>query len=218
MPNSYRVFISEFWRNFHSTGSIAPSSRWLARALTRFVPTTQDCGARKILEVGPGTGAVTGELVRRLAPNDSLTLVELNDQFVEHLRNRFEGEEHFRQVADRSQIVHDRLENLPAGTQYDLIISGLPLNNFDVSTVVEILATLERFLSPGGRLSFFEYVAVRKARGLVSGPVERTRLKGIGEALDQTCRRHEHSRECVLSNLPPAWVHHLRKSPDAAVV
>ena len=39
-----------------TTGAILPSSRGLARAMTR--PMRQAKGPRRILEVGPGTGAV----------------------------------------------------------------------------------------------------------------------------------------------------------------
>lgn len=217
MGAGHRVFLSEFWRNFHTTGAIAPSSRWLADALTRHVAVCGETRERKILEVGPGTGAVTASLVRRLQPNDSLTLVELNDRFVSHLRQRFEHEASFRGVATQAEIVHDRLENLPAGARYDLIISGLPLNNFSVAAVEQILATFDRLLAPGGRLSFFEYIAVRAARGVVSLGEERRRMHGITKALRGTFRRHEHRREWIWPNLPPAWVHHLRKTGSPGV-
>jgi phosphatidylethanolamine/phosphatidyl-N-methylethanolamine N-methyltransferase len=213
MSAGYRVFLSEFWNNFHTTGAIAPSGRWLADALTKYVPAKAESRPRRILEVGPGTGAVTTALVRRLAPQDSLTLVELNDRFVEHLRGRFEREPAFQAVNDRAEIVHDRLENLPQNEPFDVIVSGLPLNNFSVEAVQQILATLERLLAVGGRLSFFEYIAVRAARGAVSLGAERQRMSGITRALRETFARHEHSRDWIWPNLPPAWVHHLLKRP-----
>ena len=79
MLSDYRLFFQEFRRNFHSTGSIAPSSRWLAGALSRYV--AAGTGPQKILEVGPGTGAVTQRLVRVLGFQDHLDLVELNEAF-----------------------------------------------------------------------------------------------------------------------------------------
>ena len=62
------------------------------------------------------------------------------------------------------------MEDLPADEPYDLIISGLPLNNFSVADVERILEVMHRLLRPGGTLSFFEYIAIRPARALVSGP------------------------------------------------
>src|SRR5579863_8998897 len=69
-----RVFVQQFFRRYHTTGAILPSGRSLARALCRYVRDGQ--GPRRILEVGPGTGAVTASLVGALKPDDHLTLVE----------------------------------------------------------------------------------------------------------------------------------------------
>ena len=86
--SEYRLFFREFRTNYHTTGAILPSGRSLARALARFVA-EQPAGPRRILEVGPGTGAVTSRIVAALGPEDQLDLVELNDRFVERLRDRF---------------------------------------------------------------------------------------------------------------------------------
>jgi phosphatidylethanolamine/phosphatidyl-N-methylethanolamine N-methyltransferase len=210
MLQDYRLFLQEFRRNFHHTGAIAPSGPWLAGALSRHVDGGESIAGRRILEVGPGTGAVTQSIVRKLRPQDSFTLVELNDSFVKHLHERFASEPEFLAVADRSQILHQPVEDLPCDEPYDIIISGLPLNNFEVADVERILAALERLLAPGGSLSFFEYIAVRSGRSLVSGPKERQRLQGIGRALSGLLSRHGVGRDWVWANVPPAWVHHVR--------
>ena len=204
----YRLFFQQFRRNFHSTGAIAPSGRWLGSALARYV--RDGSGARRILEVGPGTGAVTSHIVRSLGPDDRFDLVELNDEFVAHLRRRFEDDPPFAAVAARSQVIHRPLEELPHDTTYDLIVSGLPLNNFDADNVRSILAAFTRLLKPGGTLSFFEYIAVRPARSLVSSRGERQRLRSISEQLGSLLSQHEIRRDWILPNLPPAWVHHVR--------
>jgi phospholipid N-methyltransferase len=216
-----RVFLGQFFRRYHTTGSVLPSSRALARALCRFVDpgATKQAGSpdngsadapRQILEVGPGTGAVTAQLVRKLRSNDQLTLVELNDDFVRHLQHRFETEPDFQAVAPRSQIKHCRLEDLPGEHCYHLIISGLPLNNFEVNEVEGILKVYERLQASGGTLSFFQYIAIRRAKAIVSGSKGRARLRGIGQALDRILKHQEIHRDWVWPNLPPAWVHHVR--------
>ena len=107
-------------------------------------------------------------------------------------------------------LAHQRLEDLPGKHEYDVIVSGLPLNNFAVADVEQILATMVGLLKPGGVLSFFQYVAIRKARALVSNRHERARLNGISRALDGLLGPHEERRDCIWRNLPPAWVHHVR--------
>ena len=91
-----------------------------------------------------------------------------------------------------------------------MIVSGLPLNNFSVELVERLLTKLRRLLAPSGTLSFFEYVAIRRVKAAVSRQAERKRLQAIGRALDEILAAHEIGRNCVLANVPPAWVHHVR--------
>jgi len=205
-----RLFFREFLRNFHTTGAVLPSGRFLAAALSRFVAQPAE-RPRHILEVGPGTGAVTRHIIAAMSPNDRLDLVELNEAFVRRLKHRFETEPHFHAVADRARVLHCPVEELPAETRYDLIVSGLPLNNFSVALVESILATLAKLLAEGGTLSFFEYIAVRPARAMISSRADRKRLRGIGRAMHAVLDQHEIRRDAVLLNVPPAWVHHVRK-------
>lgn len=203
------VFLREFVRNFHTTGAILPSGRFLARALAQNVAPQPD--GRRICEVGPGTGSVTEQIIKRLGPNDRLDLVELNDAFVERLRRRLADDPLFRPAAERIRIFHCPVQEMldRADDRYDLMISGLPLNNFSAELVAEILDVLLKLLRPGGVLSFFEYIAIRRMRGLVSGPSERRRLRGIDAALKRLFanRRVKHDR--IWLNVPPAWVHHV---------
>ena len=208
MLRDHRLFLREYLRHFHHTGAIAPSSRWLGAALARHV--SDGRGSRRVLEVGPGTGAVTAQIVSRLGENDRLDLVELNPTFVEHLRRRLECEPSFASVADRVRVINSPVEQLSCEQPYDAIVSGLPFNNFSVDDVRRILQTFSTLMAPGGTLSFFEYVGVRPARALVSGRTERQRLRGIGRALREVLDGREFRRECVWPNLPPAWVHHVR--------
>jgi phospholipid N-methyltransferase len=145
-----------------------------------------------------------------MRPGDRLVLIERNEQFVSRLRARLEHEPQFRRAADRVTLLHASVEELAEDQSFDLIISGLPLNNFSVELVEQILAKLRRLLAPGGTLSFFEYVAIRRAKSLISSRGERDRLRGVGRRMDEVLRTNEIDRELVLANVPPAWVHHLR--------
>jgi phospholipid N-methyltransferase len=167
-------------------------------------------GPQRILEVGPGTGAVTAQIIKGLRNGDHFDLVELNDQFVANLRQRFLSDPPFMAVSGQSRVLHQSVEELQGGEPYDLIISGLPLNNFSVAQVETILAGFRRLLRGGGVLSFFEYMAIRPARALVSNASERTRLRGIGRAMQELLDPYEFRRDGVWLNVPPAWVHHVR--------
>ena len=52
---------------------------------------------------------------------------------------------------DRIALIHAGVEDLPEDQPYDLIISGLPLNNFRVELVEQILAKLTGCSRPAAR-------------------------------------------------------------------
>jgi phosphatidylethanolamine/phosphatidyl-N-methylethanolamine N-methyltransferase len=206
--DEYRIFWREFRSTFHTTGAVLPSGKNLCRALARQVG--RDSIPRRVLEVGPGTGAVTTEIIRRLGPDDRLDLVELNPRFAETLRERLANEASWQRVANRVRVLEMPIEQLPTDEKYECIVSGLPLNNFSCDFVGNVLAHFHKLAAEGCTLSFFEYVAIRKAKALVSSASERERLNGIGKLLQEEFDNWEFDRQCVLANVPPAWVHHLR--------
>lgn len=204
-------FFRQFRTRFKTTGAIAPSSRFLAAAMTR--PMSQRERPVRILEVGPGTGSVTRAIVRRLRPEDRLDLVELNETFVALLKQRFEQDAAYRPKASQSQIHCCPLEEFVAEQPYDYIISGLPLNNFPPDLVRSLFETMFSLLAPGGVLSYFEYMYVRSARQVVGKTSERERMRDLDGIIAPYLREHRFRRDWVFVNLPPAWVQHLRK-PD----
>lgn len=216
----YRVFWREFRQAYHTTGAVLPSGRALSAALTRFVRdgNAAPSFARRILEVGPGTGAVTSQIAHDMRPDDRLVLVERNEQFVSHLRDQLNSLAAFESARDRINLVHSSVEDLPENEPYDLIISGLPLNNFSVELVHRLLAKMQTLLAPAGTLSFFEYVAVRRAKSIISSRSERERLRGIEQSLGELLSKSEIHRDLVMTNVPPAWVHHVRLNRSNAAI
>jgi phospholipid N-methyltransferase len=206
--DEYRLFLQEFRQTFRTTGAILPSGRSLAKALARNVG-KGDVPLR-ILEVGPGTGAVTAQIVKRMKPGDRLELVELNDRFVDRLHERFSEEPDFHRVEGQTQIHHAPLQEVNCEQPFDVVISGLPLNNFAVHEVEGLLKSLVGSVRTGGTLSFFEYVAVRYAKAAISKADDRVRLRGISKALNALFAEYPTERQWVWPNVPPAWVHHVR--------
>ena len=202
------AFFRAFRRNFHTTGAILPSSRFLARAMASDLKGKR--GPARILEVGPGTGAVTREIVRLLQPGDRLDAVEINPSFVAHLRRRFDEEVLFRRRLDQIELIEGPVEDLIGAEVYDFIISGLPLNNFAVSQVRMIFRTFSRLLKPGGTLSYYEYVLVRQLKTPFVGRQERRRLCKLGRVVERYIRNYQIGRKRILINVPPATVRRLR--------
>lgn len=201
-----RQFYRQFRDQYHTTGSILPSSRALARALTRPMRLMRE--PRRILEVGPGTGAVTAEIFRQLRPGDRFDIVEINGDFVAFLRKRFADE--LRRWQDQCRILHAPLQEAPGERVYDFLVSGLPLNNFSLELVEDIYRSYERLLKPAGTLSCFEYVWIRAMKMPFVGDSERERLAKLTEYLEAKVRRCQIDEEIVMLNVPPAVARHLR--------
>ena len=206
--SDYQTFLTQFLRNYNTTGSVIPSGRALGSALCRYVG--QGSGPQKILEAGPGTGAVTGCIIDRLRHDDQLWMVELNPTFAAHLRTSFKEKPAYRDAASRCHLIEGSVQQLGHEGEFDLVISGLPLNNFSSDDVQTILQAYAKLLKPGGVLSFFQYILIRPAKMFVSTGPERDRLKGVGEAIEGMLGQREFAREWVWVNVPPAWVHHIR--------
>jgi phosphatidylethanolamine/phosphatidyl-N-methylethanolamine N-methyltransferase len=179
-------FLRAYARDTTTVGSVTPSSPFLARALVAHVPPSATC----VAELGPGTGAVTGELLRRLGPAATILAFETHAPFRDWLR---------RQYADvRLQIL-----DVPAQEVFDYaaarghtiqaVVSGLPFGNFPPGVTRAIVASAHAALVPAGTFVGYSY-------GSRALPAQLRRTFG-------NCRR-----ERVLLNLPPALVFSARKS------
>lgn len=207
------TFFRQFRQRFKTTGAIAPSSRFLASAMTGpMKKTLKDPNAptRRILEIGPGTGAVTRSIVKLLRPKDRFDLVELNETFVDLLEQRFVTNSHYKKVREQSMIHRLALQDFTTEEPYDFIVSGLPLNNFSSDLVREVFDCYFRLLVPGGTLSYFEYMYVRTIRKRVGPREEKLRMRSLDEIIAPYLKQHRIRQSWVFINLPPAWVQHLK--------
>jgi len=207
-------FIRQCRRQFKTTGAILPSSRFLARALTSEIAKPR--GPARILEVGPGTGSVTRQILRRMQPRDQLDAVEINANFISRLLDRLESDKPYLRHRDQVRIIHSAVEDLPGEASYDFIVSGLPLNNFPVEMVRRIFRTYSRLLKPGGILTYYEYQFIRHIKTPFVNRRERRRLYRVGRVVSEYIRDFQIRRERIFINVPPAMVRHLRLKPASA--
>ncbi|MGH3647856.1 MAG: class I SAM-dependent methyltransferase [Micromonosporaceae bacterium] len=114
-------FLREFVRNPRQTGSIAASSGPVVRMLLDSLDLT---AARRVVELGAGTGAVTAGLAERLGPDAALLAVELNPEFAHALRRRFSSPSV--RIANRSATELPELLRAQRWGPVDAIASGLP--------------------------------------------------------------------------------------------
>jgi phospholipid N-methyltransferase len=209
--SDYGAFWQESRRSFRTTGAVMPSSRFLAKALTSALD-----GPRKaahILEVGPGTGAVTKAIVRQMRKGDTLDCVELNQQFADRVRKLVATNSVFDECRDRIKVIHAGVEEVPGEGVYDFIISGLPFNSFPSVVVRRVFESFSRLLKPGGVLSYFEYEFIRQLQTPFVNKDERRRLHRVGWVVNKYIKAYQTRRERVFMNVPPAIVRHLHMKP-----
>ena len=205
MSSSYKIFYKNVIRRLEITGSIAPSSRFLAEAITRCV--CPGDGPLRILEAGPGTGPFTRFLAAKIRPIDRLDLCELNEEFVHYLQGLLVTDPLLQRRASQITIYHQLVQTLLGEKKYDFIISGLPLNNFPHEMVEEILESFQRLLKSGGKLAFFEYFMVRKIKSSFFYGRAGERMKKRNAILKRHLDAHESHQIFVALNFPPSVVH-----------
>lgn len=195
--------------NYRATGAVLPSSRALARSITSAIRPGPP--PRRILEAGPGTGAFTREIARRMGPEDRLDLFEVVEGFVRFLEAARDRDPALGPARDRIRIFHAPVERADGvRREYDHVVCGIPFNNLHPREVRAIFRAFRRLLRPGGTVSYFEYIGMRPIRMSVSGAAGRERSRRIGAYLEILGRAHGLATSRVLGNVPPARVHHLK--------
>ncbi|MCZ7645142.1 MAG: methyltransferase domain-containing protein [Planctomycetota bacterium] len=205
------TFLRESLRDFKTTGAVAPSSPFLARAMAHCLPPARELpGDLRVLEVGPGTGAFTRALAQRMNGRGRLDLYEISPNFVEHLKEKIARQKGFASMRERIRVIRGDVRELPAKPVYDRIVSGLPLNNFTPGEVQGFLEHFRALLKPDGTLAYFEYLAIRELQTPFRRKQERERLRGIRDVVQAFQKRYQVKARVVPLNVPPAVVRYLK--------
>lgn len=120
------VFLREFLRNRKQIGSVIPSSNRLTKAMVNQIDYKK---AKVIVELGAGLGTFTDLLVEKIGNETVLIVVEINDNFFEILKKRFESRSNIIIVKDSAENLDKILDKLNY-EKADFVISGLPFLNF----------------------------------------------------------------------------------------
>ncbi len=187
------VLFTRFLRHPAQVGALCPSSRSLCRTIVSEIGVER---AGLVVELGPGTGVITREIVQRLPESGRLLAIELDAALCAHLLEMFPDVD----------ICHDsasRLGEILAEKRVgavDAVVSGLPWAVFPESLQREILNEVSGNLVPGGWFATFAYL-----QGLMLPAGIRFR-----RLLNETFSEVVTSR-VVWRNVPPAFVYRCRK-------
>ena len=150
--SSKKDFLKAFFKERKMTGSVVPSSRFLSKKMLESINFKD---AACVVELGPGTGVFTRELLRRMPETSKLIVVELNETFLENLKSS---------ISDKRAIfIHDSAEKIEQFLQHngveqaDYIVSSLPLSTIPANIRKAILTSAYNSLRPKGEFIQFQY-------------------------------------------------------------
>ena len=164
-------------------GAVMPSSKLLARTMAQYVDVDAE---GPVVELGPGTGAITNALIEHGVDQKRLVLVEYNPGFCALLRDRYP---HAKVVQGDAYTLRASLCNVlkvPASA----VVSGMPLVTKPMLTRLRLVRDAFAALTPGAPFVQFTYAVVP--------PIPKS-LPGVSTE----------ASERIWMNLPPArvWVY-----------
>jgi phospholipid N-methyltransferase len=149
---SKRSFLKEFIRENKTVGALTPSSRYLASKMLDSIDYSR---INVIVELGPGTGVFTRRIAKNLPENVFLLVFELNEEFYHQLKEEFNQ--------PNVMIIHDSAEQILKYLKEfnfkkaDIVISSLPLANFDDDLRSILLNKVHESLNEEGKFIQFQY-------------------------------------------------------------
>ncbi len=199
---AYRLFLRESFRTIRVTASVMPSSRFLAEAMLDQVDFRKKLN---VVELGSGTGVITQEILRRMTPDSRLFVLEINRNFVQHLRASCQDRRLTLLHADASELLA-QLKAHNAGT-IQAVISSLGLTGMRTEERVRIVHQVEACLSPGGVMTQYQYLT-----SLAPVPdLPKLRIRRFDARAFLKAYFPNISAKRVLRNVPPALVFTCRK-------
>lgn len=159
--------------------SVTPSSAFAARAMVSGIDFSQ---IEVIVELGPGTGVFTDEILKQCKPETKIILIEIEESYVALLREKFGS----RVIVEQASA--HLLETIVAkhtDKKVGLIISGLPVHLPAVKKA--LFAAIEKYTEAGAYYRFFSYLPPLVKHEYRELPIRKLSF--------------------VLRNVPPLWVY-----------
>ena len=181
--------LKEFVRDPSGIGTVIPSSRQLAKAMTSDIGIEK---ARTVVEIGPGSGVFTVRILELISAETKYFLVELNSRMYKHLTEKFPDVKIYNESAENLSEILKREEVDFA----DVVVSGLPWASFPPGLQHKLLDVIYSSLSKGGIFTTYGYIQGKIMPG--------------GLSIRKLLKKHFNtveSSKTIWQNLPPAFVY-----------
>ncbi len=150
--SSVGTFLMGVLQARRTVGAVAPTSRGVARRIARLSGLE---AAQIVAEFGPGTGAITRELLAALPEHGRLWAFEVYPPFVSHLRSTIDDPRLSVMPLSAEAIAEvQEAEGLPG---FDAIVSALPFSLMEPAQTTKILRAAALTLHPDGVFVALQY-------------------------------------------------------------
>lgn len=143
------LFLKQFFEKPGEVASVLPSSTNLVDGLLKGYDFT---ALKLVIEYGPGTGAITYQILEKMPKDAKFVAAEPNEVFRGHLIEEMLPIE----------IIPDYAQNIAATVleRYgpaDLVVSGLPCSIMSMDTLKVLFESTQKLLRDGGEFRMFIY-------------------------------------------------------------
>jgi len=212
------LFLQQLGNGFSDIGAVFPTGSPAARSLCSEIRRKR--GPKRILEVGCGTGPVTEAIVDAMSDEDTLTVCDLNESFLNYVKKRFEEDPKFAARADQVSFYMGDVTEIGEENCFDIIISSIPFTTLDNEIFSKVIEYYKKVLTPGGSLTYIEYAYFRDIRDALQPVHKNERYERVSDEIRDLLESYEFRSEVIRSNFPPAVVRSLRfeqPAPEAAI-
>jgi phospholipid N-methyltransferase len=145
------AFFRGFLRDPRQVGSVIPSSRFLERRIAEAADLST---AKRVVELGPGTGGTTRTFLRHLGQGAHLLSIELSPYFHELLGEI--ADPRFTNYQGSAEDLAKILALHHMG-QPDVVISGIPFSKMPDAVATRVATAVKENLAEGGRFIAYQF-------------------------------------------------------------
>lgn len=147
--SAWRDFVAAARGDFRRVAAFLPSSPVSSRAIAARLP----AGARRVVELGPGTGAVTVEILKRMPIDGQLLAVEAQSSFSPILE-RLKDPRLKLHIGDVRDVLPKLKEN--GESEVDAVVSGIPFSFMSPQVREALLVTVRGLIRHGGHFVVYQ--------------------------------------------------------------
>lgn len=184
-----------FLKNPREIGAICSSSKRLGKVITHNIGIEQ---AKYIVEIGPGFGVFTHEILKK-KPKDSIFFALENNPKIAHILKKKIGSGGCEVLNENAIHILD-IMRARSITSLDVVVSGLPWAIFSDEEQDTLLSCIYESLDNYGCFATFAYI--------LPTPQARLFRKKLYRYFQQVTISN-----VVWKNFPPAYVYYCRKLP-----